>query len=389
MPMRKTICVVTGSRAEYGILKWLIRELADDPDIRLQLVATGMHLMPDFGLTYRAIEADGFTIDRKVEMMLSSDTATGMAKTVGLGVLGFADAFASLQPDAVVVLGDRIEMLAVAQAAFVSGHAVAHISGGEVTEGAIDDAIRHAITKMSLYHFVAAEAYRQRVIQLGESPDRVFNVGDPGLDSMSRLALLDRAALCAQVGLDPARPFFLVTYHPVTLGSEPLEPQMHALLAALDRQPDYQVLLTKPNADAGGRALSGMVDDYARRQPERVIASTSLGQLRYLSAMKHCAAVVGNSSSGIVEAPAMHRPTVNIGTRQDGRLRAASIIDCAADADQIGAALERAVSPQFQATVATTTSLYGQGSASTRIREILKEVPLGRHLPKRFHDIAC
>ncbi len=387
--MRKKICVVTGSRAEYGILYWLIRELAEDPAVELQLVATGMHLMPEFGSTYRAIEADGFRIDRKVEMMVSSDSATGMAKSVGLGVLGFADVFESLAPDIVVVLGDRFEMLAVAQAAFISGHVVAHISGGEVTEGAIDDSIRHAISKLSRYHFVAAERYRQRVIQLGEEPARVFNVGDPGLDNIARLALLDRAALCSDVGLDPSRPFFLVTFHPVTLGSAPLEPQMQALFDALDEHPDHQVLITKPNADAGGRLLSTMVDDYARASAGRVVATTSLGQLRYLSAMRHCAAVVGNSSSGIVEAPAMQRPTLNIGPRQDGRLRASSIVDCPADLVSIRQALARIASDEFQRELSRTVSLYGQCDASSRIRSVLLRAESGRHLPKKFHDLEC
>ena len=386
--MRKKICVVTGSRAEYGILSWLIRELADDPQVELQLVVTGMHLMPEFGSTWRAIEADGHAIARKVEVMLASDSAVGMAKSVGLGVLGFADAFDQLQPDVVVVLGDRFEMLAVAQAAFVSGFPVAHISGGEVTEGAIDDAIRHAITKLSLYHFVAADAYRRRVIQLGEEPSRVFDVGDPGLDNIARLQLLDRAACAASIGLDPARPFFLVTYHPVTLGEASLEDGMQALFDALDAFESHQVVITKPNADAGGRRLSAMVDTYAAARPGRVVASTSLGQLRYLSAMRHCDAVVGNSSSGIVEAPAMPRPTVNVGPRQDGRLKASSIIDCPADTDSIRAALAQALSEPFQRALPATRSLYGQCDASTRIRQVLKQVPLGRHLPKRFHDLA-
>lgn len=387
--MRRKICIVTGSRAEYGILYWLIRELSEDASVHLQLIATGMHLMPEFGSTYRVIEADGFAIDRKIEMMVSSDTPTGMAKSVGLGVLGFADAFESLAPDAVVVLGDRFEMLAVAQAAFIAGYPVAHISGGEVTEGAIDDSIRHAITKLSRYHFVAAERYRERVVQLGEQPERVFNVGDPGLDNIVRLNLLDRTSLCGQVGLDAARRFFLATYHPVTLGSEPAESSMQALFDALEGRSDHQVLITKPNADAGGRMLSQMVDNYAHDNPGRVIATTSLGQLRYLSAMKHCTAVVGNSSSGIVEAPAMLRPTVNIGPRQDGRLRAASIVDCPADSVLIRAALDRVSSDDFQRAVLSTVSLYGQCDASTRIREILKRVDLGRHLPKPFHDLAA
>ena len=387
--MSRRICVVTGSRAEYGILYWLIRELSEDAEVSLQLVVTGMHLMPEFGSTFRAIEADGFTIDRKVEMMVSSDTSVGMAKSIGLGVLGFADAFDSLAPDVVVVLGDRFEMLAVAQAAFVSGYVVAHISGGEVTEGAIDDAIRHAITKLSRYHFVAAEAYRSRVIQLGEHPDRVFNVGDPGLDNIARLNLLNRAEICAQVGLTADRPFFLVTYHPVTLGSEATEQAMQALLDALDEQAAYQVLITKPNADAGGRRLALMVDACAQHNAGRVVVATSLGQLRYLSAMKHCAAVVGNSSSGIVEAPAMLRPTVNVGPRQDGRLKATSIVDCGAEKAAIRDALDHVCSDAFQSHVKSTVSLYGQCNASTRIRQILKQVDIGRRLQKPFHDIVC
>lgn len=385
--VRRRICVVTGSRAEYGILYWLIRHLSEDSEITLQLVATGMHLIPEFGSTFRAIEADGFTIDRKVEMMVSSDTHVGMAKSIGLGVLSFAEVLEDLAPDIVVVLGDRFEMFAVAQAAFILGQAVAHISGGEVTEGAIDDTMRHAITKLARYHFVAADAYRQRVIQLGEQPDRVFDVGDPGLDNIARLALLDREALCASVGLDPARPFFLATYHPVTLDREPPEAGMASLMNALDEWPGHQVLFTKPNADAGGRQLSMMIDAYAQRQPGRVVASASLGQLRYLSAMRHCAAVVGNSSSGIVEAPAMLRATVNIGPRQDGRLKAESVIDCGNDIASIRQALARALSSEFQQRLPHTRSLYGQCDASSQICALLKRVDARRRLPKPFHDL--
>ncbi len=386
--MQRRICVVTGSRAEYGILYWLIRSLADDPEMQLQLVATGTHLVPEFGLTYKAIESDGFQIDRKIEMMVSSDTPVGMAKSVGLGVLGFADAFEDLAPDAVVILGDRFEMLAVAQAAFLTGFPIAHISGGEVTEGAIDDAIRHAITKLSRYHFVAAEPYRRRVIQLGEHPSTVFNVGDPGLDNVARLPLLDREPICMQVKLDPRRPFFLVTYHPLTTGGTDPATGMGELLRALDGCADHDVLITKPNADAGGRLLSTMVDEYAARRPGQVAAATSLGQLKYLSAMKHCAAVVGNSSSGIVEAPALKRPTVNVGPRQDGRLKADSIIDCAAESAAISSALRRAVSAEFQHRAAGAVSLYGASDASTRIHGLLKALDLTRHCAKHFHDVA-
>lgn len=384
---RRKICVVTGSRSEYGILSGLIRQLADDAEVVLQLVVTGMHLMPEFGLTYRAIEADGVRIDRKVEVMVASDSPSGMAKSVGLGALGFADVFAELEPDIVVVLGDRFEILAVAQTAFLMGFPVAHISGGEVTEGAIDDAVRHAITKFSRYHFVAAEVYRRRVIQLGEEPDRVFNVGDPGLDNVARMQLMPRGDLVRELGLTDGTPYLLVTHHPVTLGKESVEEGMAALFEALDCFPDHQIVLTKSNADAGGRLSNQLVDSYSNARSGRAFAFTSLGQLRYLSAMRYCAAVVGNSSSGIVEAPAMRRPTVNIGTRQDGRLKASSIIDCATGATDIRSAIERALSADFQAAVRETVSLYGQGDASTRIRELLKQVGVGRHLPKRFHDL--
>lgn len=388
MTRLRRICIVTGSRAEYGVLQPLIRAIADDPELTLQLIATGSHLVPEFGLTYRSIEADGFSIDRKIEMQLSSDTALGMAKSVGLGVLGFADALDALAPDAVVIMGDRFEMLAVAQAAFLTGIAIAHISGGEVTEGAIDDSIRHAISKLARYHFVAAEPYRHRVIQLGEQPSSVFNVGDPALDNIALLPLLDRDALCRATGLDPRRPYLLVTYHPVTLGNDDPVQGMEALIAALDGRADHGVLITMPNADAGGRRLAAMVAGFAARHPDRVVAATSLGQLTYLSAMKHCAAVVGNSSSGIIEAPALRRPTVNIGPRQDGRLKADSIIDCAADAAAIAKALQVATSPEFQAALAGVHSLYGACNASAQIHGLLKRLDLTRNRVKRFHDVA-
>lgn len=384
--MRK-ICVVTGSRADYGILTWLIREVRDDAELELQLVATGMHLSPEFGPTFKAIESDGFRIDRKVEVLLSSDTPAGMTKAVGLGVLGFADVFSDLAPDAVVVLGDRFEILAATQAAFFAGIPVAHISGGEVTEGAVDDVIRHAISKMSRYHFCAAERYRERLIQLGEQPSTVFNVGDPGLDNIARLELMSRDALAQRIGFDLSGSFLLTTYHPVTAGRSDPTTGMRALLDALDAVPEQKILFTKPNADAGGRELSRLVDEYASTRKDRVFAFTSLGQLPYLSAMKHCAVVVGNSSSGIVEAPAMGKPTVNIGPRQHGRLKAASIIDCAEDARAIGAALTEALSPAFQLTASRAESLYGNCAATTQIVAKLKTLPLEKHFAKTFYDL--
>jgi UDP-hydrolysing UDP-N-acetyl-D-glucosamine 2-epimerase len=387
MSSPRRVCVVTGSRADYGILYWLLREIREDPQLLLQLIATGMHLAPEFGSTWRMIEADGFRIDRKIEMLVASDSAVGMTKAVGLGVIGFADALSSLAPDVVVVLGDRFEILAAAQTAFLTGIPLAHISGGEVTEGAVDDVIRHVITKMSHYHFVATEEYRNRVIQLGEPPDHVFNVGDPALDNITRLELLSRDALSAAIGFDLSRPFFLTTYHPVTAGTVDPLAGLEQMLDALDAFPQFRVLITRSNADAGGRRASCLLDSYAEQHRERVHISTSLGQLNYLSAMRHCAAVVGNSSSGIVEAPAMGKPTVNIGSRQKGRLKATSIIDCEPSREAIRLGVERAVSPEFQSSAVNTVSLYGNSSASTQICAILKSLDVTRHAAKRFHDV--
>ena len=383
----RKICVVTGSRAEYGLLYWLMKEIQADPELQLQVVATGMHLSPEFGLTYRVIEQDGFTLDAKVEMLLSSDTPVGVAKSVGLGVIGFADVYDRLQPDIVVVLGDRFEILAAAQAAMLAEIPIAHISGGEVTEGAIDDSIRHAVTKMSYFHFVAAEAYRARLIQMGEHPSRVINCGDPGLDNLERLTLLSREELAQALKFPLGANYFLVTYHPATLGKLNPVSAMQELTAALDRFPQIQIIITKPNADAGGRELGKMVDEYAARHPDKVYACTSLGQLRYLSAMKHCAAVVGNSSSGIVEAPGLKKPTVNIGDRQKGRLRASSIIDCAESAQAIAEAIDAVLSTEFAQVVAQTESLYGNANASSQIKEFLKRVDCPKRISKRFYDL--
>jgi UDP-hydrolysing UDP-N-acetyl-D-glucosamine 2-epimerase len=383
----RSICVVTGSRAEYGLLYWLIREIAADPDLKLQVIATGMHLSPEFGLTYQAIEADGIRIDAKVETLLSSDTPVGVSKSIGLGVIGFADAFARLGPDIVVLLGDRYEILAAAEAAMVARIPIAHVHGGEVTVGAIDDAIRHAITKMSQFHFVAAEAYRKRVIQLGESPSRVINVGAPGLDHLHRTRLLGRSELEHSLGFRLGKVNFLVTYHPATLGNRSPAEGMTALLTALDQYPDAHVIFTKPNADVGGRGLISMLDDYVLRNASRALAAVSLGQLHYLSAMAVCDAVIGNSSSGIIEAPALGRASVNIGERQQGRLRAASVIDCPEEAEAITAAIGKALSSEFSAVLEDLNPPYGAGGAAERIKARLASIDLAELKVKHFHDL--
>ena len=377
--MRK-IAVFTGTRAEYGLLYWLLKDIQTDPDLELQLLVSAMHLSPEFGMTYQQIEADGFSITEKVEMLLSSDSAVGTAKSIGLGVIGFADALARMQPDVLIVLGDRFEALAVAQAAMILRIPIAHIHGGEITEGAYDDAIRHAITKLSLLHFTSTETHRSRVIQLGESPSRVYNVGAVGLDHLARSDLMSVSALATSLSFKLEQPYVLVTYHPVTLASEPAEEAFLNLLAALDEFTEMQVILTYPNADDGGRAIIPKLEAYAKRQSQRVLAIPSLGQLRYLSAVKHAAAVVGNSSSGIIEVPSFKVPTVNIGDRQRGRLAAKSVFSCAANTGSIVSTLSSAL----DADLSQVSNPYGKGNASGEILEQLKLADLTE--VKTFYD---
>ena len=383
--MRK-ICIVTGSRAEYGLLRWLMTEIRDDPDLELQVIATGMHLSPEFGLTYRAIEEDGFAIDAKVEMLLSSDTAVGVTKALGLGVIGFADALDRLRPDIVVLLGDRFEIFAAAQAALVARLPIAHLHGGESTEGAVDEAIRHAITKMANIHFVAAEPYRTRVLQMGEDPARVFNYGAPGLDGIRRLRLLDLGEFEQSINFHLGHTNFLVTYHPATLGGSAPENAFSEILKALDHFPQARFIFTMPNADVGGRSIARMIEAYVQGNSERATALTSLGQLRYLSALAHVDVVIGNSSSGLIEAPVFGKPTVNIGARQSGRLKAESIIDCEEQVQPIVAAIRQALSPDMKRRCEHVQSLYDVGDASARIKQTLKTVSLDGILVKKFRD---
>jgi len=385
MTSRRKICIVTGTRAEYGLLCWLMKAIAADPELQLHIIATGMHLSPEFGLTYRHIEADGFAIDYKVEMLLSSDTPVGIAKSMGLGVIGFADALHRLQPDMLVLLGDRFETLAAAQAALVARIPIAHVHGGETTEGAFDEGIRHAITKMAQWHFVAAELYRKRVIQMGEAPERVFDVGAPGLDHLANLEWLDRPELEAALDVPLRKPLFVVTYHPVTLNGASPVVATEELLAALDQFPGATVIFTHSNADTGGRALIRCIEAWVDQHLDRARAFISLGQQRYLSLMREADAVIGNSSSGLIEAPALKKATVNLGDRQKGRLKATSVIDAPEKQASIVAAIREALSDEFRRTLAGTVSLYGDGDVSGRIKDILKSAPLS--VRKRFFDI--
>jgi GDP/UDP-N,N'-diacetylbacillosamine 2-epimerase (hydrolysing) len=384
--MRK-ICVITGTRAEYGLLRWVMQGIHDDPELVLQIIATGMHLSPEFGLTYQAIEQDGFKIDRKVEMLTSSDTPVGIAKSMGLGLIGFADALNDLKPDLILVLGDRFEIFSAVSAALVARIPVAHLHGGEATEGLIDEAIRHAITKMSHLHFVAAEAYRRRVVQLGEQPDRVFLVGGLGIDNIKRLQLLDRAELEASLDFKLGHKNLLITFHPVTLERATAANQMEELLAALAVLKDRQLIFTLPNADTDGRALIKRVEQFVAQHPN-ARAYTSLGQLRYLSCVTHVDGVVGNSSSGLAEVPSFKKGTINIGDRQRGRLQAASIINCEPNRESISAALQKLYSTDFQEGLSQVKNPYGEGGASTAIISVIKSVALDGLIKKYFYELS-
>lgn len=384
--MTRRIAVFTGTRAEYGLLYWLLKDLQAHPDLELQLIAGAMHLSPEFGETWRQIEQDGFQFDARVEMLLSSDTRAGMAKSLGLGTLGLADALDRLQPDLLVVLGDRFEVLAAAQTALVLRIPIAHLHGGEITEGACDDAFRHAITKMSNLHFVATETYRRRVIQMGEDPASVFNVGALGLDHLRRTPRMSLAELSDSLGFALRTPFLIATYHPATQSDEDPAATFGAMLAALDRFPQHQLILTYPNADSGSRALIPVLEDNARCHPARVLAIPSLGFRRYLSLLAHASAVVGNSSSGIIEVPAFGIPTVDIGSRQRGRIAADSVLNCATDEEAITTALRNALSPAFSAKCRSVSNPYGQGNAAADIIRIIAAHP--GPFRKQFHDIA-
>lgn len=375
------VAVFTGTRAEYGLLYWLLKDIQADTELDLQIIVSAMHLSPEFGLTYQQIETDGFEITEKVEMLLSSNTSVGTAKSIGLGVIGFADALDRMKPDLIVILGDRFEALAVAQAAMILRIPIAHIHGGEITEGAYDDAIRHAITKLSFLHFTSTEEHRNRVIQLGENPNRVFDVGAVGLDHLQRSKLMTLQELSTSLDFKIDGPYLLITYHPVTLASEPATEAFNNLLKALDGYSEYQVILTYPNADDGGREIIPLLEAYASNNPNRVLAIPSLGQLRYLSVVKHASAVVGNSSSGIIEVPSFNVSTVNIGERQRGRMAANSVFNCNATIDGISVAIKEALGADLSHVV----NPYGKGNASEAILGQIKSSDFS--VIKSFYDV--
>jgi UDP-hydrolysing UDP-N-acetyl-D-glucosamine 2-epimerase len=384
---RRRICVVTGSRAEYGLLYWLLQELRGDPRAELKLAVTGGHLSAALGATYRQIEQDGFAIDAKVDLGLAGDSVELVAAALGASVAGFAPVLQQLRPDILVLLGDRYELLGAAQAAMLAQVPIAHIHGGERTEGQIDEAIRHSLTKMAHLHFVAAPEFRRRVIQLGEDPGRVFTVGATGLDNIQRLKLPERAQAEQALGRSLPRHTFLVTYQPVTLGKADAAAPVRALLQALQTFDGALVLLSRANADVGARAIDQMLEAHAAAHPAACHLLREPGQALYLGLMKHSALVVGNSSSGLLEAPALGVPTVNIGPRQRGRPRAPSVIDCGETAPEIEAAMRKALSEDFARIAARRETPYGTAGAATRIKDVLLSHPLDGILLKRFFDL--
>ncbi|MCS0714505.1 UDP-N-acetylglucosamine 2-epimerase [Escherichia coli] len=387
--MRK-ICVVTATRAEYGLLKCLLEDILNDPELELQIISTGSHLSPEFGYTNRQIVNDGFYINKKIEILLSSDTPIGVSKSMGLAQISFAEAFDELCPDILLVLGDRYELLPIVSAANIAQIPVAHLNGGELTEGAIDESFRHAITKLSQLHFTAMDEYTQRVIQMGESPERVFTVGEVGLDNLSRMTFLSREDFEKAINHKLKKKNILFTYHPETTQTiASIKNDFQQILQAIDLLKDTLVIFTKANADVGGRLINEMIERYVDKHPDKAIAFASLGQLRYLSALMYVDAVVGNSSSGIVEAPSFKVATINLGDRQKGRVRARNTIDINVDAEKLLEALQKIETEEFKTMLADVTNPYGDGNSSRKIIDVLKKIDLKALRTKRFYDIQA
>jgi len=384
--IKRKVCVITGTRAEYGLLYWLLKEIESSKELELQLIATGMHLSSEYGLTYKEIEKD-FSIDKKIEMQLKSDLEVDISKSMGYAQASFAQAFDELKPDIIVVLGDRYEILSAVTSAMILGIPIAHIHGGETTEGVIDEAIRHSITKMSHIHFTANGEYKNRVIQLGEQPDRVFNVGGLGIENIIRLDLLSRDAFEESINFKLNKKNILVTFHPVTLEKNTAKSQFKELLDAINELEETNIIFTKSNSDAGGRAINKMIDDYVDKNSHKSVSFSSLGQLRYLSAMCHVDAVVGNSSSGIIETPSFKIGTINIGDRQKGRIKASSVLDCLPNKTSILDSLKYLYSNDFQKSLKNVCNPYGDGKASKKIIKTLESINFNNILKKSFYNL--
>lgn len=382
--MIRKICVFTGTRAEYGLLSPLMGAVKKEKKLDLQIVASGMHLSEEFGLTYKDIEKDGFRIDKKLDISLASDTPIGLSRSISLAIEGLTRVYRQLRPDIVVILGDRFEALAAAISAAISRIPLAHLNGGEATFGAMDEAIRHSITKMSHLHFTSTEEYRRRVIQLGEDPERVFNVGAVGLDNIKRFRLLSKEALEKEAAFKFRDRNLLITFHPVTLEYNTAKKQFANLLSVLNGLKETSLIFTKANADTGGRIVNRLIDEYAAGNAHKSVVFSSMGQLKYLSTMQFVDGVVGNSSSGIIEAPSFKIGTINIGDRQAGRIKAESIIDCKPHRRDIGAAIKRLYSKEFSETLKSVVNPHGDGKSAKRIIEVLKDCRLKGVLKKVF-----
>tara|TARA_S200000501_G_scaffold375932_1_gene429289 strand:- start:284 stop:1450 length:1167 start_codon:yes stop_codon:yes gene_type:complete len=383
---KRKICVITGTRAEYGLLRWVIDGVQRSNKLKLQIIATGMHLSPEFGLTFKEIEKDGYKIDKKVEMLISSDSSSGITKSVGIGMIGFSDAIKSLKPDLVLVVGDRFEIFAAVSAAMIARVPVAHCHGGETTQGSIDEPIRHSITKMSQLHFVASQEFKNRVIQLGEQPNRVFLVGGLGVDNINSVKLFSKENLEKSIDFKFGKKNLLVTFHPVTLENSTARKQMNELLSALKELNSTNIVFTMPNADTDGRIIFKLIDDFVKRNSNSK-SFISLGQKRYLSMVKYVDVVVGNSSSGLLEVPSFKKATINIGDRQKGRTKAESIIDCKPEKKSILKAIEKAYTKDFQKTLNFVENPYGEGGASKKIVNMIEITSLEGILKKEFYDL--
>ena len=390
--MRK-VCIYTSGRMDYGLLRGVMEEIAASEELQLQILASGMHLSQEFGKTIDEMVQDGFRPDETIEILLSSDTPIGICKAMGLAMIGYGEAIQRLQPDMILVLGDRFETFCIAATAQVCLVPVVHIHGGETTEGAIDEAFRHSITKMSHLHFVSCEAYRQRIVQLGESPDSVFNVGSLGVENIRKTSLMTREQLSESIRFTLDCPYFIVTFHPVTLEQSTAEDQFKNLLNALgqvilDSNASIKIIFTKANADTDGCTINRLINEYVTGHSDKATAFASMGTLRYLSAMKHSSAVVGNSSSGIIEAPAFRVPTVNIGDRQKGRVQAPSIINCEPKVSSILKGIATALSPAFIDSLSGMSNPYERQNTSSTIVALLKKVKLEGLISKHFYDFA-
>lgn len=384
----KKIAVFTGTRAEYGLLFCLMNRIQDTKRLELQLIVSGMHLSPEFGLTYHQIEKDGFKIDKKVEMLLSSDTSVGIVKSMGLGMISYADTLEDLQPDMMVILGDRYEAMAMATACLIHKIPIVHLHGGEITEGAFDESIRHGITKLSSLHFTSTEAYRKRVIQLGEDPSRVYNVGGLGIENIKQLNLMTRSEFEQSIDFPLGKKTVLVTYHPVTLDDKGAIKEFSDLMTALDQLEDTRIIFTMPNSDTNGRAIIKIIEDYVSSNKHKACCFTSLGQLRYLSALQYVDAVVGNSSSGVIEVPSFHIGTLDIGDRQKGRVKGKSVIECGVSRDEMMDGLATILSDEFKAKIKDENNPYDAGLEASKIivDELLKVVPKDL-VRKPFYDL--